>query len=364
MNDESGNACKKTRLSLMFLDLMNIKFYLTRPVAPIGDPYRENSLQDRKRKKGTISKIKKLILEDIDLLLAKSHGALFPSSAPPQVVADMLFSMGISFINERQKSKNISYIDKFSGFQRNGLRRNKSVKYVPIGLRAYESLPWMNSLMQFILFISGSDELFSFIPRSFSPFMKFAEQYFLDSEANRGVSSVGAETLIPCLEGRLPLRFFQKEEHFDFYKIFKAVTQLVFSSVKSLDPMMVQGAFLCCNQHIVLEEGRGASLEEMIYKKGSPEELLVTFYPATASCCRLISKQCFIRQKFLCYDLDAFIEFRSEGGHSAHFIAYLKIEGVWYQCDDERVSLLRSNFFNAALHQSVLFHYSRVGAIL
>jgi len=60
------------------------------------------------------------------------------------------------------------------------------------------------------------------------------------------------------------------------------------------------------------------------------------------------------------YDLDAFIEIRPDGDDGEHYIAYLKREGTWYQCDEERVIQFRSNCLNVPLRRATLLHYKRV----
>ena len=91
------------------------------------------------------------------------------------------------------------------------------------------------------------------------------------------------------------------------------------------------------------------TLEEA-FEKGYPPDLFV----AESS----LKKQQFIRSD-LCYDLDAFIECRPDG-NTASFITYVKMAGGWYQCDNERITLLRSNCLGVPLHRAILLHYRRM----
>lgn len=63
----------------------------------------------------------------------------------------------------------------------------------------------------------------------------------------------------------------------------------------------------------------------------------------------------------ICFDLDAFVEYRIDEGDRASYLAYLKIDGVWVQCDDQRISTLkRSISLDIPLRRGILFHYRRV----
>ena len=44
-----------------------------------------------------------------------------------------------------------------------------------------------------------------------------------------------------------------------------------------------------------------------------------------------------------------FIEYRPDGRNGACFVTYVKIEGSWYQCDDDRITALRSTIGSVPL---------------
>ena len=61
------------------------------------------------------------------------------------------------------------------------------------------------------------------------------------------------------------------------------------------------------------------------------------------------------------YELDAFIEHRMEEGEAGNYFAYLKIDGAWVQCADERILPIRhSTFLDLPIRRGILFHYRRV----
>ncbi len=60
------------------------------------------------------------------------------------------------------------------------------------------------------------------------------------------------------------------------------------------------------------------------------------------------------------YELDAFIEYRPDQGEKGNYIAYLKVEGEWIQCDDTRIIPLRPSNLLIPLKRSFFLHYRRV----
>jgi hypothetical protein len=92
-----------------------------------------------------------------------------------------------------------------------------------------------------------------------------------------------------------------------------------------------------------------------------PQEMFVTIKSNNAAACPLIQRQFFTRPDCYCYDLDAFVEYRPDGKDSqGDHIAYLKLEGIWYQCDDDQIIPLRSTQLNMALSRGILLHYKRI----
>ncbi|HSX10492.1 MAG TPA: hypothetical protein VLF94_02090 [Chlamydiales bacterium] len=247
------------------------------------------------------SKVRGVVLERI----SRARGGLLPSAMAPQIVIDLLPAFELAkreHARPKRKSK---------------LRKVPLAKNVPIGLRPADPEGWIDSLMQFILFVPGFVELFYFSPRSFEPFQEFIDQYHHDQQENRNPSSANSAALYCFLKARLT--------DFCFHGIFQYLIRVL---------------------HPKWEVQK--NLEEAL-QKGCPPDLFVT---------ESEKKQHFV-QPDLCYDLDAFIEMRPDGG-TASFITYVKMDGGWYQCDTDRITQLRSNCLNAPLHRAILLHYKRM----
>jgi hypothetical protein len=92
------------------------------------------------------------------------------------------------------------------------------------------------------------------------------------------------------------------------------------------------------------------SVEEALLR-GDPMDIFVTESS--------LKKQFFTEPDLICYDLNGFIEMRPDG-MAVNFITYVKNEGIWYQCDDDRITELRSNSLMIPLSRSILLHYRRI----
>jgi len=72
---------------------MDVNFYLTNPIASIGDFQRGHAFSGKKFKRIVVLKSKRRLLEDLDVVLAGSWGALLSSFVSPCILLDMLSSM-------------------------------------------------------------------------------------------------------------------------------------------------------------------------------------------------------------------------------------------------------------------------------
>lgn len=190
-------------------------------------------------------------------------------------------------------------------------------KGIPIGLRPIEPDGWINALMQFILFIPNFADHFLFAPRSLDCFQEFIDQYTRDQEEKQPITSADVKKILSYLKTKWP---------------YLTPNQIFHFLIRELHPKWelrktLEGTFL----------------------KGFPSDLFVMESNS--------KRQVF--SDLFCYDLDAFIELRPDGSHS-HFIAYVKAEGSWYQCDNERITLLRSNNLTVPLQRTILLHYRRI----
>jgi hypothetical protein len=250
------------------------------------------------------SKVKGVVLD----LICNAKGGLFVSASAPQIVMDVLSAVeSVEFeygLKEKRKSK---------------LRKAPLIRKPPIGLRPVDEEGWLNALMQFILFIPGFAEDFFFAPKSFYPFQEFIDQYHFDQCENRSLSRASGRCLYRFLALKLSC--------FSLHEVFEFILQTVRPKWKI---------------HITAEEA--------LEKRGERDLFIAQ---------RCLKRQFFTEKELFCYDLDAFIELRPDGPR-VYFIAYVKVEGVWYQCDDDRITQWRSNSLNVALNRAVLLHYRRV----
>ncbi len=210
-----------------------------------------------------------------------------------------------------------------TGFKRHEKQKLKSTKSslfktAPIGLEVFDSEGRVNAFMQFLLHVPGFAEAFYFVPRSWSQMQQFIDQYRRDQQERQAVSSANGSALF---------RFFNlKSPYFDLPEMCRSI----FSVLQS-----------CWEVHLCIEDA--------LRLKGVSD-----LFIAEAS----LRKQIFAGP-FICYDLDAFIEMRPDVS-SVSYVAYVKREGVWYQCDNERITPLRSDSLGPALARGVLCHFKRI----
>jgi hypothetical protein len=237
------------------------------------------------------------------------EGGLPPSTTSHQVVIDFLPALDSAKRGERgQREK-----------RKSKMRKSPLKRKPPIGLRPVDPEGWLNALMQFILCIPGFAELFFFAPKSFSPFQEFIDQYFNDREENCTISSANGVALLRFL--RTKLLYISLDEVFQLF-------------MRTLNPKW--------EIH--------KTMDEALNNRYPPDFFI------TESCSR---RQFFTTPDFFCYDLDAFIELRPDG-LSVNFITYVKHEGVWYQCDDDRITQLRSTSLAIPISRAILLHYQMV----
>lgn len=193
-------------------------------------------------------------------------------------------------------------------------RKGTWVRKAPLGLLPVESEGWFNALMQFMLFVPGLAELFCFAPRSLSPIRDFIDIYQQDQQENRQISSVNGSALYRFLCLKFP------EIH--FLELFQYLVLLLQPKWKIYQRL---GDVKNGSEHLFVTEGQ-------------------------------LKKQFFTESGY-CYDLNAFIERRPDGDQ-VNYVAYVKVEGSWYQCDDERILQLRSDML--PLQRGALAHFKKV----
>jgi hypothetical protein len=289
-------------------------------------------------------------MQQIVQAIERKSGALFPSATAPRIVVGLLSSLQNP---KKTREERIKLIPVKPRPARASFRAALS-KRIPIGLSRCELHSWMNSLIQFFLFLPGSWELFSLIPKSFQFFREFADQYFADQEENRPTSSADSTALIHCLIHKLPSYFLQKKPI--LYEILSGLMKGIFPNCPFAVAGEIHSVVLHPEWHVASEY---YDFEETFKKtlSESPPEILVGFRGAPFA----VKCHYFASSTGVDYDLDAFVELRPDGEQGEHHIAYLKCHGAWYQCDDDRVIQVRSNCLSAPLRRAILLHYRRNG---
>ena len=303
----------------------------------------ERDASYRQLKKRTDSKIKTFVLQQIVQVLEKKAGALLPAATTWSAVAEMLSSL--RFYKKREEAP-ILLIPTQPRLASPLL--SAPSKRIPIGIRRCEPYHcWMNSLIQFLLFLPGTWELCSLVPRSFRPLREFVDRYVTDQARNLPVTSADSVELARCLIRNLPSRFLQGKP--TLYEILNGFIRAFFSFCPFVMSGELQPVVLHPEWHVISESMD--ALQNTLIE--DPAELLIgPPFP--------LKDHYFPSSDGASYDLDAFIELRPDGDDREHFIAYLKCEGAWYQCDDDRIIQFRSHCLKAPLRRAVLLHYKRV----
>jgi len=296
------------------------------------------------------SKIQCMVLSQIQ----RAHpNTLLASATSPRVVIDLIPGIALPTYRLDRRQKEVRKEKR----ARVSFKQSCAGSLSPIGLIRCDQFPPLNAILQLFLFLPAFRDLFSFAPRTYQMLTDFIEQYASDQEKKRIVSIVDSNQLLRLLVQKMPPHFFR----------FKA------AKVEVKD-------FLCCLIKIVFGEMAPPISNSLAFHPewnvlwnsqlpfscaidlpSRPSELFVTVKNSNEDVCPLIQRQFFTKPDSYCYDLDAFIEYRPDGkeNHGDH-IVYLKSEGGWYQCDDDRITPMRSTHLNMPLNRSILLHYKRI----
>jgi hypothetical protein len=273
---------------------------LVTPIFPSSERKKEEE-PDMQARRLIDSKVRGFVLERI----AHTKGGLLPSASAPENIIDLLpeFELvkGGRALKEKKKAK---------------YRKTPRARGAPIGLLPVDPEGWLNALMQFILFLPGFSDSFHFAPRSFYPMQEYIDKYHHDQQEGSLVSSANGAALLRFLSMRFP--------GFCLYEIFCCLLSL-------LHPKWAVHRDIA--DALKAEQG----------------DLFVT---------QSLSKRQIFAGPIL-YDLDAFIEMRPDG-LGMNYVAYVKTDGCWYQCDDERITQMRSDSLALPLQKGILFHYKQI----
>jgi hypothetical protein len=321
---------------------------MTKPLQRISHSF----LDEGRASKLPLPKEKGAALERIVRAIAglpnpTQKGALLPTALAPSVVVHLLAAFAQPRkVARPERSFTFSEEEIFSSKKKTALDRQPQ-KQGPIGLRRLSSYTWVNALMQLLLFLPEFPDAVSFLPRSLEAFRSFVERYRFDQQQGRAVSEANHAALIGCLKDKLSQQFFRYPEWVDLYAVFVGICELI---------------SLRYETKVVWDVGSGLSLQQLAHKKleQKPPELLVALRGVKHHNCCPIQRQFFTSPDWLCYDLDAFVECRPDGQAEAEYITYIKSEGIWHQCDHERVTAMRSSALTTSLQRSILLHYRRI----
>ncbi len=252
------------------------------------------------------SKVRGVVLER----MGQTRGALLSSAMAPQIVT-FLFP-------EAKGGKQAEWKHKK---QKHRLRKAPWSRKAPIGLMPVDSEGWVNALLQFILYVPGFAEAFAIAPRTLFPIQECIDQYHHDVAEGKGVSAAGSHLY----------RLFAI--HFPQHSLCEVAASL-------MRLLMPQWTIY----HSLTEAMSQPRLADLFLAAGHLQKQIHT-------------------QQY--YDLDVFIEKRPDGAR-AHYVTYVKVEGCWYQCDNDRITQLRSDLLTLPLQCAILAHYRQVhiGAVL
>lgn len=234
-----------------------------------------------------------------------------------------------------------------------GLSEN-SLQHIPIGLRRSDPYPWINALMQFLLFVPTCREILSYIPKSLQGIREFSDRYFCDLDTEKGVSSADGVHAAGSLLNKFP-NLFREENR--IVNLDEAL-QLIWESASSVQFKRPSWQMLWdSSETLFVEESAASAFEwvvglEKLYESSSPQDLF------HGNC---LQRQVLLEQASSYMEMDAFIEARPDEGEKISYFAYLKVGGSWVQCADEKVLFLRSSrSLELPLQRGVLFHFRRV----
>jgi hypothetical protein len=292
------------------------------------------------------SRIQGLVLSQIPM---SGPSTLLASATSPSVVIGFIPVMSLpnQFPNKMRKEKKA----------KKGAKKGVTRSSVPIGLNRCDSYPPLNAIMQLLLFLPALREIFSFAPYSFRSLTDFVETYAIDQDKKVSVSSANLNELYDLFIQKMPAHFFRLDSaNIPIKDFLGALIKTVFSQNAAQvghSPLFDPNSTLFLSSEF--------DFSSVVDLPNRPVELFVSMKVNKNSGCPIIQRQFFTKVDRSCYDLDAFIEYRADGKDKrGDHIVYLKSEGAWYQCDDDRITPIRSNRLNIALSGSVLLHYKRV----
>ena len=306
-------------------------------------------------------------------------------AASPQVVLNILpKDFNFNIFDKKKKRENVYLTNSLKEQKRlaekyQGLKsEKKNEENVPIGISSNLNCSWINALLQFIIFNTSLKLMFNYTPKSFSSFNDFIDIYLYDQEKKKPVTTAVTLPVVETLSKYFNGSVYFENAVIDLFGILNGIMNYVFpvESV-NLSEKKRDGDLLAIfpNARISIENEE-VDLQEFISKnfinQGNkkiilPGELLINFRWFLKNPVSKINKcpllfylfdELFLSTQ---YELDSFVEFRPDDFHiSGHYLTYVKLDSLWFQCDDSRIRQIRSNNLPIALSRSFLFHYKKI----
>lgn len=279
--------------------------------------------------------------------------ALLASATSPRVVMDLIPGIALPSYSRGRPNKAARKVYSSS----KPMRKIKGAYQVPIGLGRCNLYPPLNAILQLLLFLPSFRDAFSFAPRSYQQMVEFIDQYSTDQEKKLRISLADSNLLLPLLQQKMKESIFQAQlDKVDVKEFLCSLVQQVFE--RTTPPL---SGFLAFHPEWNISWDSRLPFSIAIDLPLRPPEFFVTVESNHSESCPIIPRQFFIQPERYCYDLDAFVEYRPDGeSGQGDYITYLKAEGTWYQCDDDRISPLRSTQLNMPLNRCILLHYKRI----
>jgi hypothetical protein len=291
------------------------------------------------------SKITIFVLKRLGSSNAFVRETKLPEAFASKIMMDVLSSMAEQVQDQNPSERR---------FQIQGKKPRDGEFLAPIGLRSSDSYPWINAWMQFLIHLPKFTELISFVGKSFNPFRVIVDQYMVDQKSGLGVSIADSSSLISCLLKIYPVCLSRFSNPIDFCEIFRFFFKSLFSPIALGRNMLFCDSIVFHPEWFVVLDNQDHMQKVLA---SHPSEIMIAFTKDTL--CRP-QRQYFLNKGRCFYDLDAFIESRPDP-KGVHYITYVRIDGIWYQCEDEKIRYISSRTVNVPLSRGVIFHYRRAG---
>lgn len=301
------------------------------------------------------SKITGYVLEKLGSGGFAKRTALLPNVRAPRVMLDLLSTLDNPLRYDIDSQTSMEDFADVTGREKKISAQAKK-KLVPIGLRKCISCSWLNAWVQFLIHLPKFPELVSYSSKSMDIFREFIDQYLQDQKRGMHITRADNLSLSRCLTHiGLDLRL-------DIGEILKSFFRLIFPPISFFE---MAAAF--CDSivfhpewFLIFEQSDSVSfdilLKNIVAKR--PSEILIGINRLPSSPIPFVKRQLFQSDGPHFYDLDSFIECRPDA-HGMIYVTYVRVGGLWYQCDDEKIRLISTGTLKIPLCRGVLFHYKK-----